>query len=163
MTECTGNEIVQEWLYHLGISTRHIEELSRHIHCVPCRMPYVTSSFIVHDQSDKPLVIPKGAKNFAFLGNFALTSREISLTCEYQVRTAMEAVYTLLHLDRGIPEVFASEYDTRSFLSCVSSLMDGKKITDLVLPFEKRLALKKILKTLKGSTIEGALKEYGLL
>ncbi|WRN71380.1 oleate hydratase [Staphylococcus aureus] len=30
ITECSGNEICQEWLYHLGVSTDKIEDLAKH-------------------------------------------------------------------------------------------------------------------------------------
>ena len=35
---------------------------------------------------------------------------------EYSVRTAMEAVYGLLGVDRGVPEVWGSVYDVRDLL-----------------------------------------------
>lgn len=54
-----------------------------------------------HD-GDRPLVIPEGSKNLAFIGNFSETPRDTVFTTEYSVRTAMEAVYTLLDVDRGI-------------------------------------------------------------
>ena len=34
-------------------------------------------------------------------------------TTEYSMRTGMEAVYTLLDIDRGVPEVWGSVYDLR--------------------------------------------------
>ena len=46
--------------------------------------------------------------NFAFLGQFAETPRDTVFTTEYSVRTAMEAVYGLLKVDRGVPEVWGS-------------------------------------------------------
>ena len=50
------------------------------------------------------------------LGQFADTARDTVFTTEYSVRTAMEAVYTLLNVDRGVPEVFGSCYDVRVLL-----------------------------------------------
>ncbi len=41
--------------------------------------------------------------NFAFLGQFAETHRDTIFTTEYSMRTGMEAVYTLLDIDRGCP------------------------------------------------------------
>ena len=49
--------------------------------------------------------------NFAFLGQFAETARDTIFTTEYSIRTGMEAVYTLLDIDRGVPEVWGSVYD----------------------------------------------------
>ncbi len=48
ITECSGNEICQEWLYHLGVSTDKIEDLAKHAsNTIPVYMPYITSYF--HD------------------------------------------------------------------------------------------------------------------
>ena len=75
----------------------------------------------------------------------------------------MEAVYTLLELDRGVPEVFASCYDTRVFLRATAALLDGRKITDMELPFVQRVALKKGLKMIEGTILSDMLKENGLV
>lgn len=77
---------------------------------------------------DRPLVVPKGSANLAFIGNFSETERDTVFTTEYSVRTAMEAVYQLLDIDRGVPEVFASTFDIRTLLSSTARLLDGKKI-----------------------------------
>ena len=45
-----------------------------------------------------------------------------------------DRVYTLLNVDRGVPEVFGSCYDVRVLLDSTSKMMDGKKLTDLKLP-----------------------------
>jgi hypothetical protein len=50
---------------------------------------------------DRPDVIPKGARNFAFLGQFAETGRDCIFTTEYSVRTGTEATYALLGVERG--------------------------------------------------------------
>ena len=47
-------------------------------------------------------------------------------TTEYSVRTAMEAVYQLLEVERGVPEVFASAYDLRVLANSVYYLSDKK-------------------------------------
>ena len=33
MKDCTGREIIQEWLYHIGVPEEEIPELSTHAHC----------------------------------------------------------------------------------------------------------------------------------
>ena len=66
---------------------------------------------------DRPKVVPDGAVNFAFLGQFAETPRDTIFTTEYSMRTGMEAVYTLLNVDRGVPEVWGSVYDVRDLLN----------------------------------------------
>ena len=83
---------------------------------------------------DRPDIVPQGAVNFAFLGQFAETGRDTIFTTEYSMRTGMEAVYTLLNIDRGVPEVWGSTYDVRSLIDATVKLRDGKKITDMDLP-----------------------------
>ena len=92
MKECTGKEITEEWLYHLGVPTEKIGELAEHSAiCVPTMMPYITAFFMPRTKGDRPDVIPDGCVNFAFLGQFAETPRDTVFTTEYSVRTAMEA------------------------------------------------------------------------
>ena len=52
--------------------------------------------------------------------------RDTVFTTEYSVRTAMEAVYGLLGVDRGVPEVWGSVYDIRELLHSTVCLMDGR-------------------------------------
>ncbi|EKY22039.1 oleate hydratase [Clostridium celatum] len=164
MKECTGYEITQEWLYHLGVPVEEIPDMARNsARCVPCMMPYITAFFMPRSAGDRPKVVPDGCVNFAFLGQFADTVRDTVFTTEYSVRTAMEAVYTLLDVDRGVPEVFGSCYDIRVLLDSTSKMMDGKKITDIKLPFMATLAEKKIKKEIAGTVIEDLLKRYNLI
>ena len=80
--------------------------------------------------------------NFAFIGQFADTVRDTVFTTEYSVRTAMEAVYTLLEVDRGVPEVFASCYDVRALLDATAKMLDGRKLSDVKLPLPASIAEK---------------------
>ncbi len=164
MKECTGREITQEWLYHMGVPEAEILEMAETgAHCIPCMMPYITSFFMPRTKGDRPKVVPTGSVNFAFLGQFADTVRDTVFTTEYSVRTAMEAVYTLLDIDRGVPEVFGSCYDVRVLLDSTSKMMDGKKLTDLHLPLKAKLASKKVLKKTSGTIVEELLERYNLI
>ena len=164
MRECTGKEITEEWLYHLGVPEDQIEELATNsANCVPCTMPYITAFFMPRTAGDRPKVVPDGCRNFAFLGQFADTVRDTVFTTEYSVRTAMEAVYTLLDVDRGVPEVFGSCYDVRVLLDSTSKMMDGKKLSDMKLPFATELVAKKALKKVEGTVVEDLLKRYNLI
>lgn len=164
MRECTGKEICMEWLYHLGVPEQEIEELAETgANTVPCMMPYITAFFMPRAYGDRPDVVPQGAVNFAFLGQFAETKRDTIFTTEYSVRTGMEAVYTLLDIDRGVPEVWGSVYDIRDLLNATVQLRDGKKATDLELGMMEKMALKKILKKTEGTDIEKLLKAYGVI
>ena len=72
MKECTGKEITEEWLYHMGVPTDQIEDLAENSAvCVPTMMPYITAFFMPRAKGDRPDVIPDGCVNFAFLGQFA--------------------------------------------------------------------------------------------
>ena len=164
MRECTGKEITEEWLYHLGVPEDQIEELaSNSANCVPCMMPYITAFFMPRTVGDRPKVVPEGCRNFAFLGQFADTVRDTVFTTEYSVRTAMEAVYTLLDVDRGVPEVFGSCYDIRVLLDSTSKMMDGKKLEDIKLPMAANIALKSGLKKVSGTIVEELLERYNLI
>lgn len=164
MKECTGKEITEEWLYHIGVPEDQIEELaSESAVCVPVMMPYITAFFMPRRKGDRPLVVPDGCVNFAFLGQFAETPRDTIFTTEYSVRTAMEAVYTLLDIDRGVPEVWGSAYDVRCLLDATSKMMDGKKITDIKLPFIAELVERKAIKKASGTIIGELLQRYHLI
>ena len=126
-------------------------------------MPYITAFFMPRAEGDRPKVVPDGCVNLAFIGQFADTVRDTVFTTEYSVRTAMEAVYTLLDIDRGVPEVFGSCYDVRVLLDSTAKMMDGKKLTDVKLPFILNLVEKKILKKISGTVIEDLLKRYHVI
>ncbi|MGY3621596.1 oleate hydratase [Bradyrhizobium sp. USDA 10063] len=146
MQACTGEEITQEWLYHLGVPVEDVPELAATgANTVPVMMPYVTSLFMPRRAGDRPDVVPKGAVNFAFIGQFAESAeRDCVFTTEYSVRTAMEAAYTLLPIERGVPEVFNSTYDIRKLFAAIGRLHDGKEIQIAEPAFLRKLLLKKI-------------------
>lgn len=158
---CTGCEITQEWLYHVGVPVSEIPELARTAaRCVPCMMPYVTAFFQPRQPGDRPAVVPEGCVNFAFLGQFADTERDTVFTTEYSVRTAMEAVYTLLDVERGVPEVFNSCYDMRVLIQSTVQMLDGRPLTALKLPFPLNLVMKPALKAADKTMVGELLHKY---
>lgn len=161
MQDCTGEEIVQEWLYHLGVPVQDIPELAATgARAVPVMMPYVTSFFMPRRAGDRPDVVPEDSVNFAFIGQFAEThERDCIFTTEYSVRTPMEAVYTLLGVERGVPEVFNSTYDIRKILGAMHVLRDGRELDIPGPSFLQHLFLKKI----DGTQVGNLLKEYKLI
>lgn len=164
MRDCTGIEITQEWLYHMGVPEAEILDMATNsANCVPCMMPYVTAYFMPRAAGDRPKVVPDGCVNAAFIGNFAETPRDTVFTTEYSVRTAMEAVYTLLDIDRGVPEVFGSAYDVRVLLDSTAKMMDGKKLTDMALPAEQRMMIGGVMQKMSRTRILQMLKEYQLI
>ncbi|MDN6471522.1 MAG: oleate hydratase [Tetragenococcus koreensis] len=165
ITECTGEEITQEWLYHLGVPESMIPKLAKQesINTNPVYMPYITSYFMPRHKGDRPDVVPVGSKNLAFIGNFAESpTRDVVFTTEYSVRTAMEAVYSLLGVERGVPEVFNSIYDLRELLQAIYYLNDKKKIEELDLPIPGLLE-KVGRKKIQGTLIKELLEEANLL
>ena len=164
MRECTGKEICMEWLYHLGVPVAEIADLAEHsAKTVPVMMPYITAFFMPREKGDRPNVVPDGAVNFAFLGQFAETARDTIFTTEYSIRTGMEAVYSLLDIDRGVPEVWGSTYDVRDLVNASVALRDGRKITDMDLGIVEKLALKELLKKVRGTDVEKLLAEHGAI
>ncbi|SDR74177.1 oleate hydratase [Microterricola viridarii] len=129
MRDCTGEEITREWLFHLGVPVDQIDELAATGAITrPCMMPFITAFFLPRTAGDRPEVVPEGVVNFAFIGQFAESTRDCIFTTEYSVRTGMEAVYQLLGVDRGVPEVFGSIYDVRQVMKSVHYLRDGKNV-----------------------------------
>ena len=101
LRECTGAEILAELAHHLRIPDQASRFFEQAI-CLPCLMPYITSQFQPRVPGDRPAVIPEGAANFAFLGQFCELPDDTVFTVEYSVRTAQRAVYLLLNL--ALPE-----------------------------------------------------------
>ena len=163
MRECTGKEVCEEWLYHIGIPEDRIEELaSEACNTTTCYMPYINAFFQPRKNSDRPHVVPDGAVNFAFIGQFAETPRDTIFTTEYSIRTGMESVYTLMNVDRAVPEVWGSQYDVRELLRATYYAIDKKTIDTQLNPLEQKV-LMGVLKKVKGTDIELLLKQSGLI
>lgn len=159
---CSGEELAQEWLYHIGIPEDHIEDLAKNeCNTTPCMMPYVTTFFEPRKYGDRPLVVPKGSVNLAFIGQYAETPRDTVFTTEYSIRTAMEAVYTLCDVDRGVPEVWGSIFDVRDLITAGVKMNDGKKIKDWPLSAAEKTAIMGALKLTHKTDIETLLIQLG--
>ena len=164
MRDCTGEEICQEWLYHIGMDESKIKDYSENAcNTTTCFMPYINAFFQPRKNVDRPKVVPEGAVNFAFIGQFAETPRDTIFTTEYSMRTGMESVYTLLNVDRGVPEVWGSQYDIRELLRAAYYAVDKKKINELSLSFKEKMLLKTVLKNVEGTDLELLLRDTGLI
>ena len=164
MRDCTGQEICEEWLYHLGVPTDQIADMAANsANTVPVMMPFASAYFQPREDGDRPAVVPEGSVNFAFIGNFAETPRDTVFTTEYSIRTAMEAVYTLLDIDRGVPEVWGSVYDVRDLMNSMVQLRDGKPITDMKMDLKQKVALKEVLKKIEGTEAEKLMKKHHVI
>jgi oleate hydratase len=113
MHECTGEEIMTEVLYHLGLLEMK-NELLAHISVSTCMMPYINSQFMPRKVTDRPRGVPEGCTNLGFIGQYVEVKDDAVFTVETSVRTAMEAVYALTKLDRDVPEVYPSRFDIRA-------------------------------------------------
>ena len=159
---CTGKEVCEEWLYHIGLPTNEIDKYADMCNTTTCYMPYINAFFQPRSEKDRPLVVPKSAVNFAFIGQFAETPRDTIFTTEYSIRTGMEAVYTLLNVDRAVPEVWGSKYDVRELLKACYYAVDKKSIEELPLTFAEKQLVKVLMKKVKGTDLETLLEESGL-
>ena len=162
MKECTGKEVCEEWLYHIGIPINEIEKHAKKCNTTTCYMPYINAFFQPREEKDRPLVVPKESINFAFIGQFAETPRDTIFTTEYSIRTGMEAVYTLLKIDRAVPEVWGSKYDVRELLKACYYAVDKKSVEELPLSFVEKQLIKILEKKVRGTDLEILLKESGL-
>ncbi|ANZ57590.1 oleate hydratase [Fructilactobacillus lindneri] len=166
MPECSGKELTEELLYHLGVPEDKIAEMAdiKNIQAIPDYMPFITSYFQLRTADDRPDVVPQGSTNLAFIGNFADSgTRDVVFTTEYSVRTAIEAVYELLKIDHTVPEVYPSVFDIRTLMSAMYYLNDKKTLEEMDLPITEKLGAKLLLKKVKGTWIEELLKDSKLI
>ena len=162
--ECTGEEVCREWLYHIGFPVEKIDEYAaKHANTTTCYMPYINAFFQPRKEEDRPKVVPDGAVNFAFIGQFSETPRDTIFTTEYSIRTGMEAVYTLLGVDRGVPEVWGSAFDARELLKAAYYGLDKKPLSSVPLTFKEKILLRIVTKKAKGTDLEQLLIDSGLI
>jgi oleate hydratase len=138
MPQCTGDEILTELCYHLGILDQ-IDDVIENTIVHTTFMPYITSMFMPRAKGDRPNVVPEGCKNLGLVGQFVETNNDIVFTMESSVRTARIAVYELLNLNKQVPDIIPLQYDIRQLLKATKSLNDYR-------PIPGESILRKILK-----------------
>jgi oleate hydratase len=121
MSACTGREILTEILGHLNVQAEAAQILE-HARCIPCMMPFITSQFLPRRRGDRPAVVPEGWSNLAFTGQFCELPDDVVFTVEYSVRSAQNAVYSLLGLDLAAPAVYKGQHDPRIVYKAFSTL-----------------------------------------
>ncbi len=143
MSDCTGEELFTELLYHLGLEDQ-IPQIIKCSNVIPCMMPYITSQFMPRKRGDRPDVVPQGSTNLAFLGQFAEIPNDCVFTVEYSVRSAIMAVYGLLGLDKQVPPVYEGQFDIRVLLKALKTMMGDKQFSldKLLDQFMKNTGLK---------------------
>ncbi|KUN81489.1 hypothetical protein AQJ66_24120 [Streptomyces bungoensis] len=124
MAECSGREILTELLGHLGLTDIE-EDVAASTTVIPVMMPYITSQFAPRTVHDRPLVHPRKAANFAFLGQFTEIPEDVVFTVEYSVRGAMHALYGLLGLDEHeIPGIYHALADPKTAFTVLKAALD---------------------------------------
>ena len=121
MSDCTGEEILIELFSHLRILDMmkpHMDNIA----CIPCMMPYIDSQFLPRSPGDRPLVVPDGSTNFAFLGQLVEVPHDCVFTVEYSVRTAQMAVYSLLNLDKEVTPIYEGSHDIHVLLDALMAV-----------------------------------------
>ena len=125
MPECTGNEILSEMCYHLGL-TEQTDEIIAATKIRTALMPYITGQFMPRAKGDRPWAVPEGSKNLACLGQFVETHNDVVFTLESSVRTARTGVYSLLGIKKQIPDIYPGQYDIRRILRATRTLNSDK-------------------------------------
>ena len=112
MSECNGEEILEELWYHLKIQDlmKPIVDSGK-VNCIPVAMPFIDSLFMPRKLGDRPDVLPEGTTNFAFLGQFAELPKDCVFTVEYSVRSAQTAVYGLFETGKDVIPIYDSIHD----------------------------------------------------
>ncbi|MHC5202103.1 oleate hydratase [Myroides sp. LJL119] len=125
MPECTGNEILAELCYHLGIEDQ-LDDVTANTIVRTSYMPYITSMFMPRAKGDRPDIVPKSCSNLGLVGQFVETNNDVVFTMESSVRTARLAVYGLTNSNKQVPDIAPFQYDIRQLLKAVKALNDGK-------------------------------------
>ena len=96
ITKCSGSEILTETIRQFGFDSDEAHILDTSV-CMPCYLPHAGSVWLTRKKKNRPQVVPNGAKNFAFLGQFCEMELDTMFTMEYSVRSAREAVSILFN------------------------------------------------------------------
>ncbi|MBE7629108.1 oleate hydratase [Tenacibaculum piscium] len=138
MPQCTGNEILSELCFHLGLENQ-LENVIENTIVRTAFMPYITSMFLPRATGDRPQIVPNGCKNLGLVGQFVETNNDVVFTVESSVRTARTAVYKLINSNKQVPDIASTQYDIRQILKATKALNDNK-------PFPGESILKRVLK-----------------
>jgi oleate hydratase len=121
MAQSTGKEILTELIHQLGFKDI-LDEALASTDVTTVMLPYASAMFGCRIPDDRPLVIPKGAVNFAFLGQFVELPEDIVYTVEYSVHCAMHAVYELFGVEKKIPPIYHALMDPKVGLAALESM-----------------------------------------
>jgi oleate hydratase len=120
MAQCTGREILSELIQQLGFDDI-LDEVLKSTDVTTVMMPYASALFSRRIPEDRPLVLPAGSLNFAFLGQFVELPDDVVFTVEYSTHCAMHAVYRMFNVDKPIPALYHGLMDPRVGLKALES------------------------------------------
>ena len=118
MTACTGEEILEETLRQLRFD-KQVQTIKATSICVPCYMPYVNNVWLPWSRGDMPSPVPAGSTNLGLIGQYVDMPREIAFTIECSVRSAWEAILTLLKRGPTPPRVYQGQYDPKALFGAL--------------------------------------------
>ena len=118
MDECTGEEILEEVLRHLKFDKQLAAIMASSI-CVPCYMPYVNNVWLPWSRGDMPPPVPAGATNLGLIGQYVDMPKEIAFTIECSVRSAWEAIRTLLKRGPAPPPVYQGQFHLKAIFDAL--------------------------------------------
>jgi oleate hydratase len=120
MTRCTGAELLEEILRHLGLDD-DLHRVLGNSTCIPCFMPYAGSIFMPRQHGDRPAPVPRGSTNFAFIGQYCELPDDVVFTVEYSVRSGRTAAAALLGF-KPPPPVYKGEHDPATVVATLKAL-----------------------------------------
>lgn len=124
MSECNGREILEELWGHLRVQDLMKPVVnSGKVNCIPVAMPFIDSLFMPCAKGDRPNVLPEGATNFAFLGQFAEVPKDCVFTVEYSVRCAQTAVYGLFKTGKRVLPVYNSIHKPGVLIKAMKAIL----------------------------------------
>ena len=123
LSECNGEEILDELWHHLDIQSLMKPVVdSGSVNCIPVAMPFIDSLFMPCARGDRPDVIPEGSTNFAFLGQFAEVPKDCVFTVEYSVRCAQTAVYGMFDCGKAVLPVYDSIHNPKVLINAMKAI-----------------------------------------
>jgi len=125
ITGCsTSREILEDLLGHLQFDRGEGEnvEILDTSTCIPCLLPYGNSQFLSRAQGDRPAVVPAGAKNFAFLGQFVEIPERIVFTTEYSALGAIHAVKKFVNPSMEVPPKYFGQHNPLTSIAVARAL-----------------------------------------
>jgi len=124
MDQCTGREILEETLKQLRFD-KQMDAIMASSICVPCYMPYVNNVWLPWNRGDMPPPVPEGSTNFGLIGQYVDMPKEIAFTIECSVRSAWEAIRTLLKRGPAPPPVYQGQFDPKALFNALRVFVSG--------------------------------------